>query len=79
MKEQPAFATLPKEMWISPLALKGKVRGNIVGWFASMRPCPKCKRHLATNGKGVFRCTCGFSDRQSLPKAPRGRPRKERV
>lgn len=75
-----AQGTRPRNLWISPTAGIRKKNGQITErWWASMRPCPKCKTLLSTEGSGHFRCRkCEFSDTQKLSRR-RGRPRKEAI
>lgn len=39
------------------------------GFFQSMRPCPRCRHKMNTNGNGVFRCpSCKHEDRKDVEK-----------
>lgn len=41
-----------------------------VSFFQSMRPCPKCRHKLNTDGNGRFVCpSCGYEDKQDVSKA----------
>lgn len=37
--------------------------------FETMRPCPKCRKRMRSNGKGIFWCLeCEYADRKDVTK-----------